>query len=168
MMKMLRATTLVLPALILQACGTPEGYPSLAIRDSERVSVTMAPPDAPLFRPAPESQATIDSLDMLAANAVAANERFQAATGSVEASVGQAAGAAIGSEEWAVAQVEIAGLESLRSDTMLALAEIDSLFVSAVVDGAEYDAAARKRDEIALLVAAQNRVIATLLTTLGS
>ncbi len=168
MMKTLRATALVLPALLLQACSASDGYPSLAIRDSERVSVTMAVPDDAGFTPVATPPATIENLDLLAANAMAADEQFQAAAGDVESAVNQAAGAAIGSEEWAVAQVEIAGLESLRSDTMLALADIDRIFVNAVVDGAEFDAAEQKRDEIARIVSEQDRVIAALLTMLGS
>jgi len=169
MMKKHLVTALILPTmLLLQACSTRDGYPSLAIRDSERVNMSMAAPEASLFTPAPAPQAMIDTLDLLAANAVAANGRFLAATGGVEASVEQAAGSAIGSEEWAVAQVEIAGLESLRSDTMLALADIDRIFVASVVDGAEFDAAAKTRNEIALMIAEQDRVISSLLATLGS
>jgi hypothetical protein len=160
---------LALPAIfLLHACSAPDGYPSLAIRDSERVSVTMASPDSANFTPPPVPQATIENLDLLSANALAANERFLAATDGVRVSVGRAAGAATGSEEWSVAQVEIAGLESLRSDTMHALADIDQIFINAVIEGEEFDAASRTRDEIALLVTEQDRIISALLTTLGS
>ncbi len=168
-MKLLRTCAIILPAvLLLQACSTRDGYPSLAIRDSERVSMSMATPDGGGFTPAPMPPATIENLDQLVASARAANERFLAATGEVEASVGRAAGAVVGSEEWAVAQVEIAGLESLRSDTMLALAGIDQVFVGSVIDGEEFEAAERARDGVSRLVAEQDRIIAALLATLGS
>jgi hypothetical protein len=168
-MKLLRTFAIILPvALLLQACSTSDGYPSLDIRDSERVSVTMAAPDSAGFIPFPATQATIDDLELAAANALAAHQRFVAAAGGVQAPVSRAAGAAIGSEEWAVAEIEIAGLESLRSDTMLALADIDRIFVTAVVEGEEFEAATQTRDEISRMVAEQDRVIAALLATLGS
>lgn len=168
-MKLLRTCAVILPAsLLLQACSTREGYPSIDIRDSERVSMTMATPGSDGFTPAPMPAATIENLDQLVASASSANERFAAASAKVEDSVGRAAGAAIGSEEWAVAQVEIAGLESLRSDTMLALAGIDQIFVGSVINGEEFKAAERARDGVSRLVAEQDSVIAALLVTLGS
>jgi hypothetical protein len=165
-------TALALPALlVLGACASSGGgasqYPSLDIRESERVLGTMDAPPAPVFTPAPATPATLAGLDTLAATARAAHQRFLAAAGDARAVIRDAAGSATGSDGWARGQVAVAGLASIRSDAMIALADIDRIHVDAHVGGAEIARSEAVRAEVSALVAEQDRVIAGLLQTLG-
>lgn len=154
--------------LLLAACATPQDYPSLAVRDSERVSGSFAVPPAPAFTPAPPSGETLAQLGELAASARAAHQRFLAAADETRGPVQQAAGAQIGSLEWSRAQAAIAALQATRGDAIIALADIDRLYVTAAVEGNELDAVGQARGEVAGMVEAQDELLAAMLGTVGS
>lgn len=155
----------VLPSLALvAACASPAAdYPSLAVRDIERVSGTMEVTPAPPL-PAPPA-ATLASLDDLAATARAAHQRFLGAAPEARSLAASAAGAAQGSDSWARAQVAIADLEAQRSQAMIALADLDRIFVEAATSAQSTDSITAVRSEIDALVAQQDAVIRSLLTT---
>lgn len=156
-------------ALALSACASAAGeYPSLAIRDSERVTGSLETPEAPLFTPTPAAPATLEQLGELADTAREAHQRFLAAADDARGTVRSAAGSSIGSENWSRAQVAVAGLESRRSNAMIALADADRIFVEAATNGGEIAEAEAARAEIAALVEEENRVIAGLLGIIGS
>jgi hypothetical protein len=158
-----------LPAVLLLAgCASPGPFPSLDMRDSERVSGTIAAPSGPAFTPAPASPATLAELDSLAARASTAHQRFVAASDDVRAVVAGAAGSAAGSDDWARAQVAIAGLESLRSDVMIALADIDRIHAQAHTSGGDIARSEAARAEVSALVEQEDLLIAGLLGQLGS
>ena len=160
----------VFACLALAACATPSSgaYPSLAVRDGERMTGEIAVPDTPAFVPAPPTPATLDRLDSLAAAARQAHARFVAAIGPARGPVEASRGAAVGSERWSVAQVALADLESHRSEAMIALADLDRLYVDAATGGSELAQIADVRDAIAALVEEEDRQIARLLGTIGS
>lgn len=149
----------------LIACAAPDGaYPSLAIREAERVSGTMeapAPPALPSTAPAIQTNAA-----QLAATARAAHEGFLTAAPATRTRVNAANSAAIGSDRWSAAQVAIAELETQRSEVMIALADLDRLAVEAAVAGEDFAALAASRDEIAALAASETALIELLLATL--
>ncbi len=153
--------------LLLGGCGRSEGYPSLSIRDSERVTGVIEAPTA-IFTPALATPATLAQLEALVASARAAHQRFLAARGAAERLVASARRSAVGTESWAQAQVGLANLESLRSDTMIALADIDRLHVDAHTGGGDIAETGSALAEINALVAEQDAVIAALLGQLGS
>lgn len=153
--------------LLLSACGESQGYPSLAIRDSERVSGSMDAPAAAPFTPAPATPATLDQLESLHQSAREAHNRFVGAANEARSPVSRAVGSAAGSDSWAQAQVAVASLESIRSDVMVALADIDRLFVDAAVGGGEIAQLEAARNDVAMLVDEENRRIAELLSALG-
>ena len=63
----------------------------------------------------------------------------------------------------------LAGLESARSDAMIALADLDALFAGSRINGTGgAGAIAASRDEVSALVAEQDRIVATLSRHLGS
>ncbi len=162
-----------LPAtLLLGACTSSGGgsaaFPSLDIRESERVSGTLAPPPIPAFTPAPATPATLADLDSLATRARAAHQRFVLATGDASAVVRSAAGDGVGSEDWARAQVAVANLESIRSDAMIALADVDRIHVQAHISGGDIARSEAVRAEVSALVAEEDRVIGGLLGSLAS
>lgn len=165
----LRPTTLVIPTavLLLAACATPNEFPSLAIRDSERVSGTIAPPPAPIYTPPPLSTATVDMLGALSARVRDAHARFMVEATPARAAVGRAAGSSAGSESWSNAQVALAGLQVIRSDAMIALADIDRIHVDTHLAGGDIGWTGQVRTEASALVAEEDRLIGALLTQLG-
>jgi hypothetical protein len=104
----------------------------------------------------------------LVASAQAAQGRFAAARERTERLVAAGAGSTPGSETWAVASVALAGLESSRSDAMIALADLDALHTEARVNNTGgAGAIATARDEVASLIGEQDRILTTLRTRLG-
>ena len=69
---------------------------------------------------------------------------------------------------WAVAQVALASLEAARSEAMIALADLDSLFVTAKIDAVptegsgDVDAISATRDEITGLIGEEDATLAAL------
>ncbi|MXO60267.1 hypothetical protein GRI89_12035 [Altererythrobacter salegens] len=139
-----------LPALLtamLAACASPQGdYPSLAIRDAERVTGTMEPAQPatePFVAPTPSAE-SIANIESLVEQANSAYESYRGKLDGVRAAVLAARGAEPGTDAWARANVAIADLETERSRTMLPLAEIDRLTVAAAIEGGtleDYEAA---------------------------
>jgi hypothetical protein len=80
--------------------------------------------------------------------------------------VNAARGDAVGSEDWALAQVALAGLESARSRAMIALADLDRLYVDAATEGGELTRIAATRDQVIAQVEQQNATISGLLGAL--
>ena len=166
MMRLSLAPLIAVALMPLSACASDTAnYPSLARRDVERA--------APAPSPAPVSEATADPallarLPSLVAAARAAQGRFAAARERTERLVAAGAGSTPGSESWAVASIALAGLESSRSDAMIALADLDALHTEARVNntgGAVVIAAAR--DEVASLIGEQDQILIALRTRLG-
>ena len=154
--------TALLGLSLLAGCTEREGvYPSLARRPAERVSGTsevVAP--APL--PAPPSAEQLTSLAGLVEQARAAHARFVERTARTRQLVSEAAGAAVASENWSVATVALADLESARSDAMIALADLDALYAAQRIGGADAAATSEARDTVTVLIAQEDLVLAEL------
>ncbi|MBO9518757.1 MAG: hypothetical protein J7493_11880 [Porphyrobacter sp.] len=162
----MRFNPTVLPLLILAssltACaGASDAYPSLAIRDAERVSGTMTPVTPVVIRPAASAE-VLGRVDQLEADAASANTAFVAGTPAARRAVNAASGQDVGSENWSVAQVAVAGLEAERAKAMTALADLDRLYVDAGVEGTEIDRIAAAREGVMALVEQQNAVLEEL------
>lgn len=155
-------------AVSLAGCAAAEGYPSLAVRDSERVSGAFEAPPAAIYTPAPPEAATIAQLDELALSARSAHASFLSQAGEARTPVRSAAGAPVGSLEWSAAQVAIARLESTRSNALVALADIDRLYVAAALEGGDLSRLEEARAEVAALVEQEERLLTEMLATLGS
>lgn len=167
-MKQRLATLALLPCVLLVAgCAKPGAFPSLAIRDSERVSGTLEVPPAPAYTPPPLSTATVATLDQLSTRVRDAHQRFLVAAGPARTTVGHAAGSSVGSDSWSDAQVALAGLEAIRSDAMIALADIDRIHVDTHVIGGDVAWTQQVRAEASALVAEEDRLIGDLLAQLG-
>jgi hypothetical protein len=151
-------------ALALSACASDTThYPSLAKREAERIANSA--PSAPSPTPAPlpaAPAATLASLDGLIARAKDAHRRFAARRPRAEQLVAAAAGAPLASESWSVASIALADLESARSDTMVALAELDGAYAAARVAGSDVTAISAAREDVMALVGEEDRVLAAL------
>jgi hypothetical protein len=148
----------------LGACATPsEEYPSLAIRDAERVGGTLQPVAPEPYVPPPTPAAVVDRLEQLAGEAASAHRAFLAEAPQARSAVAAARGQGPGADSWARAQVAVAGLESARSKAMIALADLDRLYVDAAVAGDELDRIGAVRQRVAMQVDEQNAAIESLL-----
>lgn len=157
----------ILPGLalvaVLGACASPgTDYPSLALRDAERISGTMEVDPPPPPPPAPAA-ATLEQLPQLTAEARAAHAQFVEAAPAARSRVNAAVGASRGSDSWSVAQVAVADLEARRSRAMIALADLDRLYVGAFTAAEDITAIEAARGEVDALVQQQNAVITELL-----
>jgi hypothetical protein len=147
------------------ACASAPGdYPSLAIRDAERVSGTLQPAEPHV--PPPVPQPVLTDAAGLVAQARAAHDDYRAMLGGVRSTVLAARGADPGSDSWAAASVAVTSLETERSRAMIALAELDRLYVAAATEGSALDELAAAQAEAGAMVAEQSAAIDDLLAVL--
>jgi hypothetical protein len=152
---------------LLAACQSAgEEYPSLAIRPAERATGTLVPVTP--YVPPPVTPAVADRLGRLAAEVRAAHGAFQQAAPGASSAVNAARGIGLGSEAWSVAQVQLANLESARSRAMIALADLDRLYVDAATQGRALERVAATRDAAIAQVDEENATVNALLGALGA
>ena len=147
------------------ACASgPDAYPSLAIRDAERVSGTLQP--AQPYVPTPAAPVVLQNAQTLVDQAEGAHESFRRQLNGARNAAQAARGAGMGSERWAVASVAIAGLETERSRAMIALADLDRMAVAAATEGGALDELAAAQARVDAIVAQQSAEIGGLLAAL--
>lgn len=152
--------------LSLGACGSMQGYPSLARRPAERITgtaeaVAAAPAPVETAAAAPDLGLQSRLARMLEA-ARSAHGRFGAARGKAERLASAARGAAVASDAWSAASIAISQLESERGAAMIALADADALYSKVRVDGGDSQAITAVRDQIAAWVADEDAALAGL------
>lgn len=149
---------------LLGACASAsEDYPSLAMRDSERITGTMAVAEPASYEPAPTAQTALESLAVLNQQARAAHAEFVAAAPAASRTAQAARNAGVGTQAWSDAQVAIAELESQRGQLLIALADLDRIYVSTSNAGEAIAPVAEVRNDIAALAEEENAVISELL-----
>ncbi len=153
--------------LVLAGCaGSGGDYPSLAIRDVERAQGSFEPvrpdpldvPEVPV-----EFSGTLEQrLADLVGQARDAHERFAGAQSRTANLVAQAAGADSGSNRWAAAQVALADLDSIRSETAVALGELDILAVAAAVQAEDRGTIISAREQVTGLIEVEDAALRDL------
>ena len=155
-------------AILLGGCSSTatEGYPSLAIRDVERVQGTFeAVPAKQLEVPAVDTDLNggLDTrLAALVAQAREAHADFEAGRSASERLVAAASGAAVGSDSWAAAQVALADLDSARSMAAVALGDLDIIHAAASVQAQDAVRIEAARREVLALIAEEDAVLERL------
>ncbi len=116
--------------LTLAACASAGGdYPSLAIRDAERASGSAMPVQpAPVPPPPPIATGTSQRIAQALDQARKAHASFVAGTASAARIVSAARGARARADSWIAAQVALADLQSLRSQAVIAQADVELMF----------------------------------------
>lgn len=162
----------LIAATTLSACAADTSqYPSLARRDAERMtgSAPVATPTEPApATPAPPPADLPGKLAAIDAQAAKSHALFLERASLARSRARAAAGAALGTTSWSEAEVALSSLESARSDTMFALADLDSLLTLGAVSQADtginagIPEIAAVRDRVAGLVAAEDAVLAEL------
>ncbi|QZH75322.1 MAG: hypothetical protein JY451_01450 [Erythrobacter sp.] len=154
--------------LPLAACASPSAeYPSLAVRDAERWTGTMAAGEAEPYVPVPPGVPTLERAAQLVTEARSLHAEFLAAAPNVRSRVSAAQGASVGSDSWAVAQVAVADLEARRSRVMVALADLDLIYAETSNAGEAIAPVADERDAVAAMVEEESALIADLLARLA-
>lgn len=126
---MIKLSALVaIVTVTLSGCAMQQGdFPSLQKRpyeDEQVVEEPVAPiPDASVLPASVQG-----SLDAAVAASAAAHAQFLQRLPDVQKRVAAARGAAVSSESWVVAQMELASLERQRSPSVEAVADIDALY----------------------------------------
>jgi len=133
-MRRLLPLALLVPALAACA-GGGRPYPSLDRRPAERMTgsaspVAAAPPAPVRTPPSGDLSARLAALRL---EAQTAHGAFLKAEPGASRAVSAARGGAVASENWSVAQIAVAELDSARSRAMIAMADLDSLLVTAAV-----------------------------------
>jgi hypothetical protein len=165
----MRALPLLLCSLLVAGCATgrDDGFPSLARREAERVVGIVRPVEAPA-KPTTVPPQTGSAIANLRRQALEAHRRFQGRRPAAAALAAAAQGAAVASESWSVAQVALADLDSMRSEAMIPLADLDRLYIVAATaaaltaGSAELDAVAAVRDEVSGWIAEEDAALAAL------
>ena len=155
-----------LPSLGACATGASDRYPSLAIRDIERAEGRFEPvASTPLQVPevaVPSTGPLAGRLAALGASASASHRAFLISASAATRRANAAAGAAIGSDAWASAQVALADLDSARSATAITLADLDTLMVASAVQARDVSAIEAIRQQVLAQVAEEDAVLARL------
>ncbi|WP_137679676.1 hypothetical protein [Aurantiacibacter suaedae] len=155
--------------LALGACATPPGdYPSLAQREIERVDMVITPPQTIPAPPPSPAEPTLSQAEDLVKSVRSAHNAFLAGESAVRSRVAAARRANAGSDAWALAEVALAGLSTQRSRAMVALADLDRLFIAASTSGESTETIGEARSEAAGMVAAQDAVLSELSAELAS
>ncbi len=116
--------------LTLAACASADGdYPSLAILPAERATDIAMPVQPPPVPPPPHLAAeTGQRIAQAVEQARKAHASFVAGTASAARLVSAARGARAPADSWIEAQVALADLQSLRSQAVIAQADIELMF----------------------------------------
>ncbi|OZA93114.1 hypothetical protein U4960_07625 [Altererythrobacter sp. H2] len=156
---------LIAAPFFLTACaGGSARYPSLEIRPAERAegSFAVAGGGASTLTEAPMPEGTLARLGELEARARAAHSRFVARAPAAGSLVEAGRGADVSDNRWGAAQIALADLDGIRSETAVALGDLDLLYVDATLAFTERDAIGRTRAGIVALIAEEDRILAGL------
>ena len=156
---------IALSAFLLASCASSQAtYPSLAIRDAERVQGSFDPAVTPA-QPAVETPASADLVQRLAqlrTAATSAHRAFMDASPGAARLVSAAAGSDVTSNQWASAQVALASLDSARSQAAVPLGDLDLMHADASVALEQRDIIEETRQMVTGLIAQEDAILAQL------
>jgi hypothetical protein len=162
---------IALTAILLSGCAAPRAaYPSLAVRDAERVQgnfQTEPGPVSPAIA-APLSADVTERLTQLQAAAASAHRRFLDAAPGATRLVNAASGASIASNPWSSAQVALADLDSTRSQAAVPLGDLDFMHTDASLSLSQSDAIDQARESVTSMIAQQDTILSALRGKLAS
>ena len=154
-------STAGLAGLILSACAASDGrYPSLAVRDAERVQGTFEP--APPSLPAAGNPVDNRQLSAPLTRAKEAHALFTARQDEVSALVTASRGLGPEDDRRAQALVGLADLTSLRGQTAVALSDLDQLEAEAATGFARTEDIREVQASILELIAQQDVTLDSL------
>ena len=154
--------SLVVSAVLAGCTASSDRYPSLAIRDIERVSGTFEVDPSDAAPPPSLPAADLENIPALIATARSAHQQFIEAAPSARREVAAAIGSNVTDNRWASAQVALADLESLRSQAAIPLGDLDRLHAVASITFADKLAVDAAREEVLAMITEEDQVLAEL------
>ena len=151
------AVLLTMPALLAACATSSDKYPKLEIRAAERVTGTFEAP-SPL-EPTPLQDSIAMSLPDIQTAAKTSHARFVDTAPATRSTIAAVKGTDSDSNDWAAAQIALADLESHRSDTAIALAELDLLYAQSTLRFEQRQAIAAAIVVVEELVAEEDLVL---------
>lgn len=150
-------------ALLSGCASSSDQYPSLAIRDAERVTgqFNPGPADEDVVSTAQQPSAAGD-ISRLVDRAQESHRSFVAARSATSRLVADARGSGSESEVRADALIALADLSSKRSDTAIALADLDLMAAQSATQFASTAALAEAQELVLELVTQQDVALAQL------
>ncbi|MEP3049993.1 MAG: hypothetical protein ABJP48_03140 [Erythrobacter sp.] len=150
-------------ACLLGGCvGSGDKYPSLEIRDAERITFAANPASQPdQGEVAPLAQMTAD-LPSILDRARAGGQAFDAAVPSARSAVLAARGTTPDNNNWARAQIALADLATHRTQVAIALSDADLLYAKAISESYRRGEIETLRQTIEAQLNAHDRVLAEL------
>lgn len=148
-------------ALFLSGCAaSSDKYPSLAIRDFEKTAESSE--EASVRRASPLSDRLVSELQSARDVAMSGNAAFNSAVPGIRQKLAAARGEGPNSNAWSIAQIALADLSSQRSQTAIALGNIDAILAEA--SGNLVDIAPHRsiQSEVARILQQQDRTLAQL------
>lgn len=162
---------IALSLILLSACAAPQAtYPSLSIRDAERIQgsfETGVGPSTSIVA-TPLSADITDRLTQLQATAASAHRKFLNAAPGASRIVNAASGASIASDRWSSAQVALADLESVRSQAAVPLGDLDLMHAQASIALDQRESITRARESVTSMIAEQDAILSVLRAKLPS
>lgn len=107
-------------------------------------------------------EGTLGRLGALEASARAAHARFVEQAPAARALVTAGRGADASDNRWGAAQIALADLDGIRSETAVVLGDIDLMFVDATLADSDRVAIERSRQAIVALITQEDAVLAEL------
>lgn len=154
---------------VLQGCASSsDRYPSLALRDAERMSTadTAAAPAPQAVRTLPLDDEQIRTIDQAVEHAQAQHEIFLQDLPEAVKTIEAAQGKGPSDNAWAAAQVALADLASLHGESTGALSDLDALMAQAITQSADTEAISTARERVENIILEQKRAISQLRQTL--
>lgn len=158
----------LLSGLIAACAGGSDRYPSLSLRDFERVEGQFAVSDSGQ-RDLNPAQLPVDRAEQVREAVEAAHARHSRFLTHAEQArdvVVAAVGSGQADKRWSLAMVEIADLDSRLGATTSLLADLDALYTSASLEFQEREEIAEARTETSALVAAESLILQQLVDML--
>ncbi|MEL7199214.1 MAG: hypothetical protein AAGL10_12945 [Pseudomonadota bacterium] len=158
-----------LSAVVLSGCaGDPDRYPSLAVRDIERTAGQFATGGSDTAPPQITAVADTADIQSIMERARTSFMKFEANAVPARREIKAARGQASDSSDYTNALLTLADLSSLRSETALALGEMDLLAAKAKTEFAPTQTLEDAQAQIVSLVEQQDIILAQLWGELGS
>ena len=153
-------------AVLLTGCAADtDRYPSLAIRDFERVQGTFEVADQEEFDPpAPASANKLAEAVDLLSRAKLEHQSFVAFLPEVEQLLVAANGLGPEDNAWAEGQMAFAQLNTTRSRLAIILSDLDLMFADTSLSYQELDEIEAARESVRVLVAEEDEILTALIS----
>lgn len=166
------AASLSLSVIAAGCAGTEGEFPTLAKRNVETYYETGGDSGAgETPAPPPASNSLTEKLDGLLAQAKAGQTDFETALPLARSRADDARGAQPGGESWSQATTAISALDTSRSESATALADLDQLYADTLtaeeLNPADADAIRRVHAQVYEMVEAQTRQVEALTASVG-